>query len=58
MVLVPDSFMASMRLISRSSTHGPFFDERDIYLFPPFLRPRRRPRTMNWSEPLRFLRVR
>ena len=42
---LPDSFIASIRSISRSSTHGPFFVERPIsgYLF--FL-PRRRPRTM------------
>src|SRR5215211_6456404 len=41
----PDSFICSMRRSSRSSTHGPFFEERDMaYLFP-FL-PRRRPRTM------------
>src|ERR1700712_5585833 len=37
-------FMASMRDISRSSTHGPFLLLRDIYLRLPF--PRRRPRTM------------
>jgi hypothetical protein len=29
-VLLPESFMASIRLIRRSSTHGPFLDERDI----------------------------
>ena len=26
----PVAFMASIRLISRSSTKGPFFDDRDI----------------------------
>ena len=50
----PDSFIASMRFISRSSAHGPFLVERPIspYLF--FLL---RPRTISSSERLPFLRV-
>ena len=32
--LSPDSFMASMRPIRRSSTHGPFLDERLIACVP------------------------
>ena len=40
----PDSFIASIRFISASSTHGPFFVERPTcYLF---FFPRLRPRTM------------
>ena len=56
MVLDPEAFICSMRSMSRSSTHGPFFEERDIYRLP-FL-PRRRPRTMYRSDCLPFLRVR
>jgi hypothetical protein len=52
----PDSFIASMRRSRRSSTNGPFLDERDIYRRP-FL-PRRRPRTMKRSDGFFFLRVR
>src|SRR5215213_4177702 len=44
MVLLPDSFICSIRVMRRSCTNGPFLDERDIYRRP-FL-PRRRPRTM------------
>jgi hypothetical protein len=51
--LLPDSFIAPIRFIRRSSAHGPFFVERPIYLF--FLL---RPRTIIWSERLPFLRVR
>src|SRR4051812_37930757 len=52
----PLEFIASMRDIRRSSTHGPFFELRDIqaYLLP---FPRRRRRTMSRSEDLFFLRV-
>jgi hypothetical protein len=28
--LEPDEFIASMRCMRRSSTHGPFLEERDI----------------------------
>src|SRR4051794_4440892 len=57
MFLEPEEFIASTRDISRSSTHGPFLDERDTtYYLLPF--PRRRPRTMYLSESLFFLRVR
>ena len=30
MVLLPDSFICSIRVMRRSWTHGPFLDERDI----------------------------
>ena len=57
MFLEPEEFIASTRDIRRSSTHGPFLDERDTtYYLLPF--PRRRPRTMYLSEALFFLRVR
>ena len=29
MVLLPDSFICSIRVMRRSSTNGPFLDERD-----------------------------
>jgi hypothetical protein len=41
--LSPLEFMASMRWIKRSSTHGPFLEERDMPLYLlPFPRLRRR----------------
>jgi hypothetical protein len=48
-----------MRLSRRSSTNGPFFDERDIDLplYRPGYRFLRRRRTMSRSDGLRFLRV-
>ena len=52
------SFICVIRLIRRSSTNGPFFEDLLIrYLCLVFL-PRRRPRTIIASERLPFLRVR
>src|SRR3954453_18437970 len=56
MFLDPAEFIDSMRAIRRSSTHGPFLDERDTTYLLPF--PRRRPRTMYLSEALFFFLVR
>src|SRR3954467_15856166 len=56
MFLDPAEFIDSMRAIRRSSTHGPFLDERDTTYLLPF--PRRRPGKMYLSEALFFLRVR
>ena len=52
------SFICGMRLIRRSSTNGPFFE--DLLIVGPYLffLPRRRPRTIIASERLPFLRVR
>src|SRR4051812_49733587 len=53
---VPAEFICSIRWISRSSTHGPFFEDLDIsaYLLP---FPRRRLRTIMRSDCLFFFRV-
>src|SRR5262245_24382875 len=52
----PAAFISSMRLINRSSTNGPFLEERLIYFR--LSLPRRRPRTISLSDSLCLRRVR
>src|SRR6187200_444598 len=51
----PESFIELIRLISRSSTNGPFLLDLDTYRFS---LPRRLPRTINLSDSLCLRRVR